>query len=53
MRLFSGHNDKIYLEYKHNRFKAINLATLKKDKKLTQYYLQQFELAGPIYQRIK
>lgn len=46
--IFSGHNDKIYLNSKlYNRFKAINLATLKgEDKKLTQYYLQQFELAG-------
>jgi peptidyl-dipeptidase Dcp len=46
--IFSGHNDKIYLNSKlYNRFKAIDLNTLKgEDKKLTQYYLQQFELAG-------
>lgn len=46
--IFSGHNDKIYLNSRlYNRFKAINLASLKgEDKKLTQYYLQQFELAG-------
>jgi peptidyl-dipeptidase Dcp len=46
--IFSGHNDKIYLNSKlYNRFKAIDLSKLKgEDKKLTQYYLQQFELAG-------
>jgi peptidyl-dipeptidase Dcp len=46
--IFSGHNDKIYLNSKlYNRFKAIDLKKLKgEDKKLTQYYLQQFELAG-------
>lgn len=46
--IFSGHNDKIYLNSKlYNRFKAIDLNKLKgEDKKLTQYYLQQFELAG-------
>lgn len=46
--IFSGHNDKIYLNSKlYTRFKAINLSTLKgEDKKLTQYYVQQFELAG-------
>ena len=46
--IFSAHNDKIYLNSKlYNRFKALNIATLKgEDKKLTQYYLQQFELAG-------
>lgn len=46
--LFSAHNDKIYLNSKlYNRFKALKIATLKgEDKKLTQYYLQQFELAG-------
>ena len=46
--IFSAHNDKIYLNSKiYNRIKALNLKTLKgEDKKLTQYYLQQFELAG-------
>ncbi|MFV8369179.1 M3 family metallopeptidase [Flavobacterium sp. LB2R40] len=46
--LFSAHNDKIYLNSKlYNRFKALKIAALKgEDKKLTQYYLQQFELAG-------
>ncbi len=46
--IFSGHTDKIYLNSKlYNRFKAIDLNKLKgEDKKLTQYYLQQFELNG-------
>ena len=46
--IFSAHNDKIYLNSKlYNRFKALNIVALKgEDKKLTQYYLQQFELAG-------
>lgn len=46
--VFSGHNDKIYLNSKlYNRIKAIDLKKLKgEDKKLTEYYLQQFELAG-------
>jgi peptidyl-dipeptidase Dcp len=46
--IFSAHNDKIYLNSKlYNRIKAIDSKTLKgEDKKLTQYYLQQFELAG-------
>ena len=46
--IFSAHNDKIYLNSKiYNRIKAVDLKTLKgEDKKLTQYYLQQFELAG-------
>jgi peptidyl-dipeptidase Dcp len=46
--IFSGHNDNIYLNSKlYNRFKAIDLNKLKgEDKKLTEYYLQQFELAG-------
>ncbi len=45
---FSAHNDKIYLNSKlYNRVKAIDLNSLKgEDKKLTEYYLQQFELAG-------
>ena len=46
--IFSAHNDKIYLNSKlYKRFKAIDLNTLKgEDKKLTEYYLQEFELAG-------
>jgi peptidyl-dipeptidase Dcp len=46
--IFSAHNDKLYLNSKiYNRIKALNMATLKgEDKKLTSYYLQQFELAG-------
>ncbi len=46
--IFSAHNDKIYLNSKiYNRIKAVDLKTLKgEDKKLTEYYLQQFELAG-------
>ncbi len=46
--IFSAHNDKIYLNSKlYQRIKAIDLNSLKgEDKKLTEYYLQQFELAG-------
>ncbi len=46
--IFSAHSDKIYLNSKiYNRIKAIDVKSLKgEDKKLTQYYLQQFELAG-------
>jgi peptidyl-dipeptidase Dcp len=46
--IFSAHNDKIYLNEKiYRRIKAIPLASLKgEDKRLTEYYLQQFELAG-------
>ncbi|MFY8110789.1 MAG: M3 family metallopeptidase [Flavobacterium sp.] len=46
--IFSAHNDKIYLNSKlYNRIKSIPLASVKgEDKKLTEYYLQQFELAG-------
>jgi len=46
--IFSAHSDKIYLNSKiYQRIKSINLNTLKgEDKKLTEYYLQQFELAG-------
>ncbi len=46
--IFSAHTDKIYLNSKiYNRIKALNIALLKgEDKKLTEYYLQQFELAG-------
>ncbi|MBF4470040.1 M3 family metallopeptidase [Flavobacterium sp. HJJ] len=46
--VFSAHTDKIYLNSKlYNRFKAIDLNKLKgEDKRLTEYYLQQFELNG-------
>ena len=46
--IFSAHNDKIYLNSKlYNRIKALNLKSLKgEDKRLTEYYLQQFELSG-------
>ena len=46
--VFSAHNDKIYLNSKiYNRIKALDLKLLKgEDKRLTEYYLQQFELAG-------
>jgi peptidyl-dipeptidase Dcp len=46
--IFSAHSDRMYLNSKlYKRFKAIDLNTLKgEDKKLTQYYLQEFELAG-------
>ncbi|HSD05627.1 MAG TPA: M3 family metallopeptidase [Flavobacterium sp.] len=46
--IFSAHNDKIFLNSKlYNRFKAIDLTKLKgEDKKLTEFYLQKFELAG-------
>jgi peptidyl-dipeptidase Dcp len=46
--IFSDHNDEIYLNSTlYVRFKAINLDNLKgEDKKLTEYYLQLFELAG-------
>ena len=46
--IFAAHEDKIYLNSKlYQRFKAIDLKALKgEDKKLTEYYLQKFELAG-------
>ena len=46
--IFSAHNDKIYLNSKiYNRIKQLDVNALKgEDKKLTTYYLQQFELAG-------
>lgn len=46
--IFSAHSDKMYLNSKlYKRFKAVDLNALKgEDKKLTQYYLQEFELAG-------
>jgi len=45
---FSAHSDKMYLNSKlYKRFKALNLKSLKgEDRRLTEYYLQQFELAG-------
>ncbi|MEO8254956.1 MAG: M3 family metallopeptidase [Flavobacterium sp.] len=46
--IFSAHDDKVYLNSKlYNRIKSINLKSLKgEDKKLTEVYLQRFELAG-------
>ncbi|AWG21716.1 dipeptidyl carboxypeptidase II [Flavobacterium faecale] len=46
--IFSAHRDKTYLNSKlYNRFKSIDLKTLKgEDKKLTEHYIQEFELAG-------
>jgi peptidyl-dipeptidase Dcp len=46
--IFSAHSDKMYLNSKiYKRIKSLNLVTLKgEDKKLVQYYLQHFELAG-------
>jgi peptidyl-dipeptidase Dcp len=46
--IFAAHSDKIYLNSQlYKRFKDIDLKTLKgEDKKLTEYYLQLFELAG-------
>lgn len=46
--IFAAHNDKIYLNSAlYKRVKAIDLKLLKgEDKKLTEYYLQKFELAG-------
>ncbi len=46
--IFSAHSDKLYLNDKiYKRIKALNMAVLKgEDKRLVQYYLQQFELAG-------
>jgi peptidyl-dipeptidase Dcp len=45
---FSEHSDKLYLNSTiYNRIKSLKLNTLKgEDKRLVQYYLQQFELAG-------
>lgn len=45
---FAAHNDKIYLNSKlYDRIKKVPLSQLTgEDKKLTEYYLQQFELAG-------
>ncbi len=46
--IISAHTDKLYLNSKiYSRIRAINTAALKgEDKRLVQYYLQQFELAG-------
>jgi peptidyl-dipeptidase Dcp len=46
--VFSAHNDKIYLNSQlYNRIKALNLSDLEgENRKLTEYYLQKFELAG-------
>ncbi len=46
--IFSAHTDKLYLNEKiYKRIKSINTTTLKgEDKKLVEYYLQQFEIAG-------
>jgi peptidyl-dipeptidase Dcp len=46
--IFAAHNDKIYLNSKlYARIKALNLNSLQgEDRRLTEYYLQQFELAG-------
>jgi peptidyl-dipeptidase Dcp len=43
--IFAAHTDKIYLNSKiYKRIKSLNMADLKgEDKKLTEYYLQQFE----------
>ena len=46
--IFSAHSDKLYLNSKiYQRIKALDLTKLEgEDKRLTEYYLQQFELAG-------
>ena len=46
--IFSAHNDKIYLNSKiYKRIKSIDISKLKgEDKRLTEYYIQQFEIAG-------
>ena len=46
--IFSAHNDKLYLNSTiYQRIKAIDQSKLKgEDKRLTEYYLQQFEIAG-------
>ncbi len=46
--IFSAHSDKMYLNEKiYNRIKALDMKLLKgEDKRLVEYYLQQFELAG-------
>lgn len=46
--IFSAHSDKLYLNSKiYQRIKAIDISKLQgEDKRLAEYYLQQFELAG-------
>lgn len=46
--IFSAHSDKLYLNSKiYQRIKALDRSKLQgEDKRLTEYYLQQFELAG-------
>jgi peptidyl-dipeptidase Dcp len=46
--IFSAHSDKLYLNNKiYKRIKALNMAALKgEDKRLVEYYVQQFEVAG-------
>jgi peptidyl-dipeptidase Dcp len=46
--IFSAHSDKMYLNSKlYKRIKSLDMSLLKgEDRKLTAYYLQQFELAG-------
>jgi peptidyl-dipeptidase Dcp len=46
--IFSIHDDKMYLNgLLYSRIKALDLKTLKgEDKRLTEYYLRKFELAG-------
>jgi peptidyl-dipeptidase Dcp len=46
--IFSAHNDKLYLNSTiYQRIKSIDQSKLKgEDKRLTEYYLQQFEIAG-------
>ena len=46
--IFSAHSDKLYLNSKiYQRIKALDLSLLKgEDLRLTEYYLQQFEMAG-------
>jgi peptidyl-dipeptidase Dcp len=51
----SAHSDETYLNSKlYKRFKAIDLTALTgRIKKLTTYYLQEFELAGAYPRAIK
>jgi len=46
--IFAAQEDKIFLNDRlYQRFKAINLNSLKgEDRRLTEYYLQKFEIAG-------
>lgn len=45
---FASHDDEMYLNSTlYNRFKALDIESLEgEDKKLTEFYLQKFELAG-------